>query len=91
MRTITTPAQPSGTVRACCRQGGTRSVLNGLDTTLELTRHAGALKAQGNDFALRQYGWIQLLPARILGADGIVPDVGPDATPPDRDGGLFTV
>jgi hypothetical protein len=62
------------------------SVLNGLDTTLELTRHAGALQAQGNDFALRQYGWIQLLPARVLGADGIVPDVGPDAMPPDRDG-----
>jgi hypothetical protein len=31
------------------------SVLNGLDTTIELTRHAAALKAQGYDFALRYY------------------------------------
>jgi hypothetical protein len=30
-------------------------VLNGLDTTMELTRHAGALKAQGYDFVLRYY------------------------------------
>jgi hypothetical protein len=30
-------------------------VLNGLDTTIELTRHAAALKAQGYDFALRYY------------------------------------
>lgn len=30
-------------------------VLSGLDTTIELTRHALALKAQGYDFALRYY------------------------------------
>jgi hypothetical protein len=30
-------------------------VLKGLDTTMELTRHAQALKAQGYDFALRYY------------------------------------
>jgi hypothetical protein len=30
-------------------------VLRGLDTTVELTRHAGALKAQGYDFAMRYY------------------------------------
>jgi hypothetical protein len=30
-------------------------VMNGLDTTMELTRHAAALKAQGYDFALRYY------------------------------------
>jgi hypothetical protein len=29
--------------------------MNGLDTTMELTRHAVALKAQGYDFALRYY------------------------------------
>jgi len=39
----------------------------------------------------KRYDLIQLLPARILGADGIVLDVDPDATHPDRDGGLFTV
>jgi hypothetical protein len=31
------------------------SVLNGLDTNIELTRHALALKAQGYDFAMRYY------------------------------------
>ncbi len=30
-------------------------VLNGLDTTIELTRHAQALRAQGYDVALRYY------------------------------------
>jgi hypothetical protein len=30
-------------------------VLNGLDTTIELTRHAAALRAQGYDFAMRYY------------------------------------
>lgn len=30
-------------------------VRKGLDTTMELTRHAGALKAQGYDFVLRYY------------------------------------
>lgn len=39
----------------------------------------------------KRYDIMQLLPARILGADGIVLDVDPDATHPDRDGGLFTV
>jgi hypothetical protein len=34
---------------------GAMPVLNGLDTTIELTRHAAALKAQGYDFALRYY------------------------------------
>ena len=59
-------------------------VLKGLDTTMELTRRAQALKAQ-------RYDIIQLLPARILGADGIVLDIDPDATHPDRDDGLFSV
>ena len=31
------------------------SALNGLDTSMELTRHAQALKTQGYDFALRYY------------------------------------
>jgi len=31
-------------------------ILNGLDTTMELTRHAEALKARGYDFVLRYYG-----------------------------------
>jgi len=31
------------------------AVLRGLDTTVELTRHAAALKAQGYDFAMRYY------------------------------------
>jgi len=39
----------------------------------------------------QRYDIIQLLPVRIVGADGIVLDIDPDATHPDRDGGLFTV
>jgi hypothetical protein len=39
----------------------------------------------------QRYDIIQLLPARIVGADGIVLDIDPDVTHPDRDGGLFTV
>jgi hypothetical protein len=35
--------------------GGSMPVLNGLDTTMELTRHAEALKARGYDFVLRYY------------------------------------
>jgi hypothetical protein len=31
------------------------TALNGLDTTVELTRHAVALRAQGYDFAMRYY------------------------------------
>lgn len=91
--------------------------LKGLDTTMERTRHAQALKAQGCDFALRYYSCnavknlsqstafagsrqyaeqkrydiIPLLPMRMPGAAGIVLDIDPDATHPDRDGGLFTV
>jgi len=32
-----------------------------------------------------------MLPARIVGADGIVLGVDPDATHPERDAGLFRV
>jgi hypothetical protein len=32
-----------------------------------------------------------MLPARIVGADGIVLGVDPDATHPERDAGLFSV
>ena len=39
----------------------------------------------------KRYDIIQLLPVRVPGADGIVLDIDPDATHPDRDGGLFTV
>jgi len=39
----------------------------------------------------QRYDLIQLLPARIPGADGVVLDIDPDATHPERDGGLFTV
>ena len=39
----------------------------------------------------QRYDILQLLPVRIPGADGIVLDIDPDATHPDRDGGLFTV
>jgi len=52
------------------------SVLNGLDTTIELTRHAAALKAQGYDFALRYYSNnaaknLSLGEARALSAAGL--------------------
>lgn len=41
--------------------------------------------------AQQRYDLIQLLPARIPGADGVVLDIDPDATHPERDGGLFVV
>jgi hypothetical protein len=37
------------------------------------------------------YDLIQMLPARIVGADGIVLSIDPDATHPDKDAGLFSV
>jgi hypothetical protein len=37
------------------------------------------------------YDIIQMLPARIVGADGIVLSIDPDATHPEKDAGLFTV
>ena len=39
----------------------------------------------------QRYDLIQLLPMRIPGADGVVLDIDPDATHPERDGGLFIV
>jgi hypothetical protein len=39
----------------------------------------------------RRYDLIQMLPVRILGEDGIMLDIDPDATHPERDAGLFTV
>lgn len=39
----------------------------------------------------QRYDIIQRLPMRIPGADGIMLDIDPDATHPDRDGGLFTL
>lgn len=39
----------------------------------------------------KRYDILQLLPARIVGADGIVLGVDPDATHPERDAGLFSV
>ena len=39
----------------------------------------------------RRYDLIQLLPMRSPGADGVVLDIDPDATHPERDGGLFVV
>jgi hypothetical protein len=39
----------------------------------------------------KRYDLIQMLPARIVGADGIVLGVDPDATHPERDAGLFSV
>jgi len=52
------------------------SVLNGLDTTIELTRHAAALKAQGYDFAMRYYSHnasknLSLGEARALSGAGL--------------------
>jgi hypothetical protein len=52
------------------------SVLRGLDTTMELTRHAGALKRQGIDFAMRYYSHnaaknLSLGEARALCAAGL--------------------
>jgi len=38
-----------------------------------------------------RYDLIQMLPARILGEDGIVLSVDPDATHPEREAGLFSV
>lgn len=39
----------------------------------------------------RRYDLIQMLPARILGEDGVVLSVDPDASHPDREAGLFSV
>lgn len=39
----------------------------------------------------QRYNLIQTLPARILGEDGVVLSVDPDATHPEREAGLFTV
>jgi hypothetical protein len=37
----------------------------------------------------KRYDLIQMLPVRIVGADGIVLGIDPDATHPDKDAGLF--
>jgi len=39
----------------------------------------------------QRYDILQTLPARIVGADGIVLSIDPDTTHPDRDAGLFSV
>jgi hypothetical protein len=39
----------------------------------------------------RLYNIIQMMPARIVGADGAVLAIDPDATHPERDAGLFSV
>ncbi|WP_185748464.1 DUF1906 domain-containing protein [Herbaspirillum sp. SJZ107] len=39
----------------------------------------------------KRYDMIQMLPMRIPGEDGIILDIDPDATHPDRDPGLFVV
>ncbi|MCS0592469.1 DUF1906 domain-containing protein [Massilia norwichensis] len=39
----------------------------------------------------KRYDILQMLPARIVGADGIVLGIDPDTTHPDRDAGLFSV
>lgn len=39
----------------------------------------------------KRYDILQTLPARIVGADGIVLSIDPDTTHPDNDAGLFSV
>ena len=39
----------------------------------------------------QRYNLIQMLPARIVGEDGVVLSVDPDATHPEREAGLFVV
>jgi len=39
----------------------------------------------------QRYDILQTLPARIVGADGIVLSIDPDTTHPDKDAGLFSV
>jgi hypothetical protein len=39
----------------------------------------------------RRYSLIQMLPARILGGDGVVLSIDPDATHPEHEAGLFIV
>lgn len=39
----------------------------------------------------QRYNLIQLLPARILGEDGVVLSIEPDATHPEHEAGLFSV
>jgi len=39
----------------------------------------------------RRYDLIQMLPVRIVGEDGVVLSIDPDATHPDREAGLFGV
>jgi len=38
-----------------------------------------------------RYSLIQMLPARILGGDGVVLSIDPDATRPEHEAGLFSV
>jgi hypothetical protein len=39
----------------------------------------------------QRYDLLQMLPARIVGEDGIVLSIDPDVTHPDKDAGLFSV
>jgi hypothetical protein len=39
----------------------------------------------------KRYDLIQMLPARILGADGALLSIDPDATHPEKDAGLFSL
>jgi hypothetical protein len=39
----------------------------------------------------RRYDLLQMLPARILGEGGVMLDIDPDTTHPEREAGLFTV
>jgi hypothetical protein len=39
----------------------------------------------------RRYDLIQMLPVRIVGEDGVVLSIDPDATHPEREAGLFSV
>jgi hypothetical protein len=39
----------------------------------------------------KRYDLLQMLPARIVGADGTVLGIDPDVSHPDKDAGLFSV
>jgi hypothetical protein len=53
--------------------------------------HASGFAGSRQYAEQKLYNILQTLPARILGADGSILAIDPDATHPERDAGLFTV
>jgi Domain of unknown function (DUF1906) len=59
--------------------------------SLSWLSHSTAFAGSRQYAEQKRYELIQMLPARIVGADGIVLGIDPDATHPEHDAGLFSV